>query len=248
MKKQVKNIISEYLRSLISDGFKTFSIEDIKNYIFNYYVENSIDFNELSLNKSIIASIKIIIKECNFIVFSKSPFLFKTSELVETSQYEKSNNYFLKERDLHPYLESFLKYFGLSPKTIMHEKTMTSSFYAWLQPDIVANLNGVIYSFEIKRVITLKNYRISYFQTVSNSSWANYGYLVCNIINTYDSELYNGLCELNKAYGIGVIILDTNEVNKSKILFKSSFRKLDNKFVEKYSKDNVDMSDFKNKK
>ena len=35
-----------------------------------------------------------------------------------------------------------------------------------------------LWSFEVKRLINISNVRSTFFQAVSNSSWANFGYLV----------------------------------------------------------------------
>ena len=60
-----------------------------------------------------------------------------------------------------------------------------------------------IYSYELKRKIEsdyqLKQY---YFQALSNSSWANYGYLVAFEIN---EDLDEEMARLNNAFGIGII-------------------------------------------
>lgn len=55
-----------------------------------------------------------------------------------------------------------------------------------------------IYSFELKKILNRGNYRESFFQAVSNSSWAHEGYLVCaNLKEDEDllSELMNILKE-----------------------------------------------------
>ena len=107
------------------------------------------------------------------------------------------------ERDLHPLLVKFLfesEEFDLYCKTIYHEnsKKGEKGKDKWNYPDIVGihfpfddykeetlgllkNLNKQsckIYSFEIKKSITWSDIKEYYFQAVSNSSWANEGYLV----------------------------------------------------------------------
>lgn len=44
------------------------------------------------------------------------------------------------------------------------------------------------------------------FQAVSNSSWANEGYLV--VLQEIDSEVLSELRRLNQSFGIGVIKLE----------------------------------------
>jgi len=105
-----------------------------------------------------------------------------------------------KERQLHPFLTYFANtYFrGVLCKTIFHEGSSKKSFSEWLHPDMVgfylplndwgkeaidlAKRSGAnvltLYSFELKRELNFTNLREAFFQAVSNSSWANEGYLV----------------------------------------------------------------------
>ncbi len=87
-----------------------------------------------------------------------------------------------------------------------------------------------IISYELKKDIN-SDYELkkSYFQAVSNSSWANKGYLVAIDINT---NLYQEIERLNKAFGIGVIKLSANPF-ESQILFQSSYRDLDYQTIDK---------------
>ena len=138
------------------------------------------------------------------------------------------------ERDLHPVLVKFLYEnldFRLNSKTIYHEKSKKSESGKdkWNYPDIVGvyfpyddyqnetlglleslKLNSYkIFSFELKISINFSNLKESYFQAVSNSSWANEGYLV--VLKELDSEVLSELRRLNQSFGIGVIQLDGSE-------------------------------------
>jgi len=82
-------------------------------------------------------------------------------------------------------------------KTIYHEKSTKNGLSEWVHPDMVgfyipiddwnsrllelSNIPGsnsiTLYSFELKKKIDKSNYRAFFFQAVSNSSWANEGYL-----------------------------------------------------------------------
>jgi hypothetical protein len=107
-----------------------------------------------------------------------------------------------KERELHPVLTYFA---FASPvfnrgrpvitKTIFHEKSTGSAYRSWTHPDVVgfsipiddwspdvidfnelSDRNALtVFSFEIKRSLTKSTYRESFFQAVSNSSWAHQG-------------------------------------------------------------------------
>ena len=96
-----------------------------------------------------------------------------------------------------------------------------------------------IYSYELKRRIEsdyqLKQY---YFQALSNSSWANFGYLVAFEIN---EDLTEEMERLNNAFGIGVILMQANE---SKILFPAREKALDYNTIEKLNNLNPDFCEF----
>ncbi len=71
-----------------------------------------------------------------------------------------------------------------------------------------------LYSFELKKELSLSNLKESYFQAVSNSTWANEGYLV---VFKIDDKVLGELRRLNQSFGIGVIKLEF-KVSNSKIL------------------------------
>lgn len=79
----------------------------------------------------------------------------------------------------------------------------------------------------VQKIITVigmcSNLRECYFQAVSNSRWANKGYLVCAEINLNDTELLDELGRLANAYGIGVIKLDLINPDESKVLFEAYY-------------------------
>lgn len=129
------------------------------------------------------------------------------------------------EKDLHPWLVNFLhrnERFNLHCKTINANtsKNTKGGLNEWIHPDIVgihfpfgdfkqetlnllANLSTSsykIYSFELKRFINNANLKECYFQAVSNSSWANEGYLVACEIK--DDEVRDELARLNASFGI----------------------------------------------
>jgi len=168
----------------------------------------------------------------------------------------------LKEKDLHPFLVSFVMndpHFYCYSKTIRENtaKSKHKNQNEWMYPDIVGvrypfeddynpeayelfeNLkqNSVkIYSFELKLRITLSDVRQMYFQTISNSSWANEGYLVAESI---DEDAIEDLRSLNSSFGIGVIKLDLENVAQSEILFPSRMRdNLDEEIVSRLAKNN----------
>jgi uncharacterized protein len=67
------------------------------------------------------------------------------------------------------------------------------------------------------------NLRESFFQTVSNSSWANEGYLVASKISN-DIDFMDELTRLSTSFGIGVIELSLEDPHSSKILLPAKYR------------------------
>jgi len=154
-----------------------------------------------------------------------------------------------KERDLHKLLVKFADLhpnFRANVKTIYHEVSLKgkSGSAKWPYPDLVGVhlpfsdfVNDTLqvqrelywtavrfFSFEMKINIDISNLREYYFQAVSNSSWANEGYLVALKIIDSDGKLMPELKRLNNTFGIGVIELNPEKIEESKILFPSKIR------------------------
>lgn len=160
-----------------------------------------------------------------------------------------AHNKIMHERDLHP----FLTYMAIHnenlkcyTKTIFHEESVKSpkGTDRWLYPDMVgvrflhaelSNENLIAFSkkfdtlpvklvsFELKKEISVNNCRECYFQAISNSSWANEGYLVGRHIDTHNLKLMDLLKRLHASFGIGVIDLRTDE-DKSAILLNAKYK------------------------
>ncbi|WP_187916887.1 HTH domain-containing protein [Helicobacter pylori] len=159
--------------------------------------------------------------------------------------------------------------FKLRCKTIYHERCLKDKQgkCEWNYPDIVGvyfpynkyppfdKYDGEIlkflhhtgqkrhklFSFELKKELSFLNLKESYFQAVSNSSWANEGYLVVKNIKDKDKEdILGELRRLNQSFGIGVIELKS-EISNSKILLPAREREIDiptlNMLVEQSPKD-----------
>ncbi len=174
------------------------------------------------------------------------------TKIIKTVKDIRPNTY--EERDLHKLLSSFLKNNDTYSKTIFHEQSNRNDEHQkWIHPDMVGikflklqnpasqaflkTINKVdtfkLSSYEIKREINtdyeLKKY---FFQAVSNSSWANFGYLVALEIN---ENLMDEIERLNLSFGIGIIQLKPNPY-ESKILFQSRNRDLEFKTIDKLCK------------
>ncbi|MCB2406718.1 hypothetical protein [Hymenobacter lucidus] len=168
-----------------------------------------------------------------------------------------------KERSLHKLFSTYLKSVDVSSKTIYHEQSANSkdSNQKWIHPDMVGveftNLHTKtsqsfikstsvadsfkITSYELKREIH-NDYDLkqAYFQAVSNSSWANFGYLVAFEIN---NNLSDEISRLNQSFGIGVIELKANPY-ESKVIHQSRFKGLDFKTIDKLCHINTDFNNF----
>lgn len=192
-------------------------------------------------------------------------------ENKDQRQEPSRNKTYYSERDLHPILSyysysnsDFNKGKAIYTKTIFHEKSKKSGYNEWVHPDVVGfympiedwnpkllALNNLsesncikIYSFEIKKRIDKSNYREFYFQAVSNSSWSNEGYLVTAEIKE-DDDLYSELERLSSSFGIGVIKLDIEDVDSSKILFPAKYKPfLDWETMNKLCEQNPDFERF----
>jgi len=165
------------------------------------------------------------------------------------------------ERDLHLLFSTYLSSKNIHSKTILHEQSNgTDSSQKWVHPDMISidflkltnevtqlvkALNTTdsfkLTSYELKKEIrTDHELKKCYFQAVSNSSWANYGYLVAFEIS---SSLKDEMERLNQSFGIGIIELKSYPY-ESKILYQSKYRELDFKTIDKLSKINPTFKEF----
>ncbi|WP_342277331.1 hypothetical protein [Spiroplasma endosymbiont of Nephrotoma flavescens] len=113
-----------------------------------------------------------------------------------------------------------------------------------LQKEYLGSLKTKFYSFELKKELSFANLRESYFQAVSNSSWANEGYLVALKISE-SNDFINELKRLNDAFNIGVIKLNPNNIKQSIILFPAKEKEtLDWATIDRLVTENSDFKDF----
>jgi len=175
----------------------------------------------------------------------------------------------MSERELHKYLAYFAAYrFDANTKTIEDKKSKkgTKGENEWLHPDMVGIyspredweedvlvLNGLtgstsvkIYSFELKLELNFSNLRESFFQTVSNSYWANESYLAARTIDD-SRDFSDELKRLSSLFGIGIIKLCTNEPQNSEVIYNATYRpSLDWETINKLCEINSDYADFIN--
>lgn len=157
-------------------------------------------------------------------------------------------------------------HFKANVKTIYHECSLknTKGQNEWLHPDLVGvyfpfrdykletldiqnhlSISSIkLFSFEVKIYVNFPNLRQAYFQAVSNSSWANEGYLVTLNLDE-DPTLRDEIRRLNNAFGIGVIKLNAENIYESEILFPARINtEIDWDTVNRLAAENPDFSSF----
>jgi len=169
-----------------------------------------------------------------------------------------------REFELYPLLSRYLwQEFGLYARRIDEKRARNRRGQGgnhWLYPDMVAmedlgahwhrevrdcvhhasERRSRLWSFEVKRIINRSNVRECFFQAVSNSSWANFGWLVAAEINGQDT--LKELRMLFAAHGIGVIELNTDD---SQVLIPARERSdIDWDMVNRLTEENTDFEDY----
>ena len=173
----------------------------------------------------------------------------------------------LTEHDLYPilidYLRSELKLYCQRINEKRSKNSRGSGGNQWLHPDIVAmqpidkEWNELVrscvkqgagqsvrlWSFEVKKELNGANVRKSFFQAVSNSSWANEGYLVA--ISISDNNVEQELRMLSSLHGIGVILLNLENPSESEMVLPSKPRpEVDWQSVNRILIENADFKDY----
>ena len=146
-----------------------------------------------------------------------------------------------RESDLYPLLSEYLWYeFHIYSMRIDEGKSSNRQGPGgnkWLHPDLAgmealtadwhqeikevikqySDKKAKLWSFEVKKLLNRSNVREAFFQAVSNSSWANLGYLVATEIGGADTM--KELRILSSLHGIGLIQINPkNPVEESQIL------------------------------
>ena len=196
------------------------------------------------------------------------PFAF----FVLSSTENKSRKQWLAA-ELCPLLSRYVgKELRVSVKRIDEKRSsneLTPNGNRWLYPDVVGMQNlssewrrevsdcaaqsfdmknepwkkANLWSFEVKPLIDRSNARESFFQAVSNSSWANLGYLVAAEVG--GSDTLEELRRLSSAYRIGLIRLNAQNVNESQVLIPAIERRdVDWDMVNRLAVENGDFMDY----
>lgn len=171
------------------------------------------------------------------------------------------------ENQLYPilieYLKSELKLYCQRIDEKRSKNSRGSGGNQWLHPDIVAmqpvdkewhelirscvkqgaGQSVRLWSFEVKKELSGSNARKSFFQAVSNSSWANEGYLVATSIS--DSSVEQELRMLSALHGIGVILLNPQNPSESEMMLPARSRSdVDWQSVNRILVENEDFKDY----
>ncbi len=152
----------------------------------------------------------------------------------------------IDEHALYPLLSQYLwEEFGVYSKRVDEKRSSNKrgpNGNRWLYPDVVgmedlgadwhqevrdcvnqySDKRTKLWSFEVKLLINRSNVRECFFQAVSNSSWANFGYLVAAEIGGQDT--LKELRMLFGAHGIGFIKLDVDNPADSQVLIPARER------------------------
>ena len=152
----------------------------------------------------------------------------------------------IDEHALYPLLSQYLwEEFGVFSKRIDEKRSSNKrgpNGNRWLYPDVVgmedlgadwhqevrdcvnqySDKRTKLWSFEAKLLINRSNVRECFFQAVSNSLWANFGYLVTAEIGGTDT--LKELRMLFAAHGIGFIKLDVDNPADSQVLIPARER------------------------
>ena len=170
------------------------------------------------------------------------------------------------EHELYPILSEFargeLRCYTMRIDERRSSNTRGTRGNHWLFPDVVgledlteswgpgmrklakvsAGRRAMLYSFEVKLKLNRSNVREHFFQTVSNSTWANYSYLVASEVR---SDAMEELRLLSSAHGVGLIQLDVNEPTDSQILIPAALRSdVDWSLLSRLAGENPDAKEF----
>ena len=186
----------------------------------------------------------------------------KTAEKGESTSLKKTGKESPKEKALYRPLCQFLyREQGIYPMRIneSHKKGGgEKGTNKWLHPDVVAmevlgkdwervisecvkhnaDKKVRLWSFEVKILINRSNVREVFFQTVSNSSWANYAYLVAETIEGIGT--LKELRMLGSLHGVGLIRLNKDEPTESDVLIPARKMEVDWDAASRLAKENKD--------
>lgn len=150
------------------------------------------------------------------------------------------------EESLYPLVSKYLaESLAIYSKRVDEKRSRNSygpSGNKWLYPDMIAfeilsrtwthavselasmqfDKSTRLWSLEVKKAVNRANVREVFFQTVSNSSWANFSYLITAEIS--GAGTLEELRVLSNQHGVGVIQIDRDDPSESTILIPAKER------------------------
>lgn len=169
------------------------------------------------------------------------------------------------EQELYPVLTAYCKSIGIKTKRIDEKRSKHTGKNSneWLHTDVVgykdiaenfeeitkkvmsnySQERGCLYAFEVKRGTILKSDVRSYvLETIANSSWANYSYLVAeNIAEDAQDEL----ALMCSSFKMGVIKLN-RDTAEGTVIFPAPKTLLDWDMINRIAKTNKDFEQYLN--
>ena len=262
------NTVVEFLRQ---HPGREFTARGIANWIFKTYPDECRQKSVEKLRNEISQLLKSLEKhhlEIKTIEgYPTKYYLIESTDSAEIEQAESSEASSSLEHNLYPILSAFLwSELGIYSKRIDEKRSRNSRGSGgnkWLHPDLVGmeDLSGdwdrevkdcvqqysdkqtKLWSFEVKRQISRSNVRQVFFQAVSNSSWANFGYLVASEIKGADT--LKELRMLASLHGIGFILLNAENSSESQILIPAKERnEIDWDTANRLTQENKDFLDY----
>lgn len=192
-------------------------------------------------------------------------YYFPLEESESVCSEKKKRKYTQPEKLLYPVLAEFCKSIDIDTLRIDEkgsQKNLGKNHNKWLHADVVgfkditksfskevkeciveySGERSLLYSFEVKDgIIDIANLRENFFQTVSNSSWANYSYLVAEGIQDKAKEELQLLCA---SFNIGFIQLDKEVPKESDIVIQAPKTELDWNMINRIATVNPDFKKY----
>ena len=200
-----------------------------------------------SLSARVYLDMKYKADTTKFIKVSSGYLGLKSKSYSQDKTIIKDNNKSkILEKEMHIPLSNYLVKSKIYSKTInanTTKGTISKGAMKWGTPDIVGvsfredlhevvrefctetNIPTVeIYAYELKLELTLSNLTEYFFQTVSNSTWANEAWLVAFDIEFEDLDFKEELERLNQSFGVGILKLDIEDVDNCQIILPARKR------------------------
>ncbi|MFP3012289.1 MAG: hypothetical protein ACEY3D_04935 [Rickettsia sp.] len=203
--------------------------------------------------------------------YSQNPDYQINNEQVTNLKNKVSQENDITEEEVYDVLKLYLDELGIYNMQIRHSfssnKQGTGS-NIWLHPDWVGmevlnkkwsplikncakyygGKQARLWSFEVKKKIKRSNVRESFFQALSNSSWAHYGYLVAPILDEIRSDTRHELEMLCTRHGIGFILINMEFPEDSEILIPAKEKpEIDWNMANRLAEENKDFKNYLSK-